>query len=301
VEVLGKCHTILSIPWSGYPFDDTQQEQEPFKKLSDMCIAKDGHWVNAYDRMFHVLIPSSVKRLRLPGWNITAVDLQDETVLPLQHLDLRDATVSSIDLVRYLRTGQLANLRHLNLDGVGELLDPAHGGHFDSTILGRELPQHTPSLEVLEMRTTEHSVVDWDFDIGSLVGLTKLHTLWIDITHLVLADGSGNHDPVDPHRILPVSLRHLKLTELPAELINEYCEDAENGERRPRDMQFIIDTVQMFSSLESLDIHVFIYYYNPPDRTISKVLSKASIDLLLSLGRKGTEGEELKVRIYSLP
>ncbi|XP_014559201.1 hypothetical protein COCVIDRAFT_24478 [Bipolaris victoriae FI3] len=298
-ESLRKCRAILSIPWSGYPVDGTQQEKEPFNKLSDLCIAEDSFWENLYDRSFDVSIPSRVKRLRLPGWDMSALHMQGETMLALQHLDLRHVTVSPADLVQCLRTGQLANLRHLNLDGVEERVDPAHGGHLDITILSRGLAQHTPSLEVLEMRETAYSVV-YCFNIGSLVELTRLHTLRIDIIHLVLAGGSGYDDPIDPHRILPASLRHLELTELQAEDVNQYCEEAGNDEIRPNHTQFIVNTVRTFSLLESLRIHVFIYGYNAPHRTISKVLSKASVDLLLGLERKGGE-RELEIGIHSLP
>ncbi|EMD89711.1 hypothetical protein COCC4DRAFT_125459 [Bipolaris maydis ATCC 48331] len=228
-EVLRRSRAIFSVAWSRYPVDDTQQEQKPFKKLSDLCIANEGVRIKGFERIFRVWIPSCAKRLRLSGWEIYAIDLWDETVLPLQHLDLRNATVSPADLTRCLETGQLANLRHLNLDGIQGRFDPAFGRQFDGIMLGRTLALHTPSLEVLEMRTTEHSVIDHSFDIEGLVGLTKLHTLRIDIEYLVLRGGSGNHDPIHPHRILPASLWHLEFTQVPVQNINAYCLYGENG------------------------------------------------------------------------
>lgn len=156
----------------------------------------------------------SVKCLRLPGWGIDGIDLHHDTPLALQHLDLRDVAVSPVHVMRCFFLGQFANLRHLTLDGTQDLRHRLNDlswfcGTFDYKVLGRRLVQYTPLLEVLEMRMKKDSTITWPFSIGSLVGLTKLHTLRISIDHLVFADGLLNPDPVDPHQILPASLRHL--------------------------------------------------------------------------------------------
>ncbi|EOA81553.1 hypothetical protein ACJQWK_10545 [Exserohilum turcicum] len=282
------CRKVISLDWQSH---NAGAAAYPLNKLEDLFIAFN-HLTDTHAELdCCVTVAQSLKRLGLPNFHIQGLKVRGSCTAALEELHLQDATLRPLTLVKALNSRQFGNLRRLNLD---QIYDPdAHtteaswyGEPFDNRELSKALIKHTPLLEVFEYRGYISQAFAWPHELESLKGLTKLHTLRVDIDRLVLADGFARAERFDPHHILPPSLRHLELTYLPVERIHEYSVELDKVEKRPSSMQFIVDTLLTFPSLKSLALGTYTLKYDACCVNDEKKLTEAAVKLLLTLAQE---------------
>jgi hypothetical protein len=249
VNLLPICRTVLGLVWHSYHEDPAEC---PFNKLEDVCIAQEkGRYGGIPSRKFDVSVPQSVRHLRLPGCRLGSLTSRHARTLALESLELQNAVITAMDFAQSLKSSKFTNLHRLNLASIQNPIDDDpyailwFGGYFNYNILAAVLSQYTPLLEVLEVRARDNSKYPtsmWPPQLGSLVRLTRLYTLRVDIDLLIFADGAENHELFNPYQMFPPSLEHLEITRLPSKRINAYCVDLEGVKRWPSGVQFIVDT-----------------------------------------------------------
>jgi hypothetical protein len=165
---------------------------------------------------------------------------------------------------------------------------------FDCAALTHALQNHGPQLEELDFQSHPYSdvVEGWPWDFGSLRGLAKLHTLRIGIDRFAGGDGSYEHELYDPHVILPKTLRHVEVVQLPIRTINAYCAHPANTESMASGMQLIVDTARGFS-LESLKVGICTSGPDIIDGSEETSLTGAAVSLLKGLVRELLEKENV--------
>jgi len=301
--------SALRLSWNDL---DTTRPSRPFQNLTGLSIERKNENLRMMGAIRIPMRPT-VRMLRLVGCEIGSSPLSFQLSPALCALELVEAYVMPNTLIDALRSGPLENLRRLSMNEVedhnrrgfrpqwSEWSVHAHepNGRTAPCRLVQALADHAPNLEGFEFY---HDVAQhdrrWPASFDSFRKLSKLHTLRIDVDRLVFADGRYRSQIIDPHDLLPDSLRHLHVTRIPCTRVNEYYKQLSAPTQVASAMDLILEAARSLP-LNALYLEVgAVHEIDTEGVQLNSLLTDATISILQELvnGNGNTSND---IRVYT--